>query len=583
MSKSATNYLEGPSERTSDRSVTQSSLAQKSTLLHSLVVVGTLLYLGFFASKLGEYWFNPSYTTDDAFQQSFVFHEVKQPGLFARDLIAEHMAAYLPPLHYSISYLSTWLLGSPILGGHGVMFLQLITATCFITLFIFRAAGVIPACLGTVWFLHTESVLNRMTGGLPRGWWAPILAATVYFVFQRNDRAVLLVLLVACLLNPPAALAAGVCYGLFTVYAAWTEGARRGLLHLALLSPFFALLLYLTTTRSPTLGHMISHEQAIAMEEFSRKGGRFKFLPFPAPVAELEKHTNQIFVREKGWPNQPTRQWIFIGTIVTITCLLITSTRRRELIIPRELLFLFASVIGLYFAARFFAFRLYVPERYLLFGLPIFLIPALLVGLSRIGGRQLNYFVLLFLVCVGTRLEFPRPGHFTVQISEGNSVWKWFATGTPKDSIVAGHPTLLNPIQLLGERRGFVTTEAAHPFFDVYYTEIRRRLLVTFEAYYARDTAKFVQLLTSEGIDYFVFGKKHFSPKELAAANYFRPYGELVKTLAAGTPNDYVYTKITQGNDQNVKSYITYENGELVVIDINAFESACTASGLCTK
>ena len=82
-----------------------------------------LLLLGYcfaFYASVSEYWFNPLWTTDDARQQSFLFHEVYHPGVFDGDLIAESMRLYLPPLHYGINYAITVLTANPILTGHWV-------------------------------------------------------------------------------------------------------------------------------------------------------------------------------------------------------------------------------------------------------------------------------------------------------------------------------------------------------------------------------------------------------------------------------------------------------------------------------
>ena len=53
----------------------------------NLVCFGLMVwYAILFYNTIRPYWFHPSWTTDDALQQVYPFHEVLKPGLFQGDL-----------------------------------------------------------------------------------------------------------------------------------------------------------------------------------------------------------------------------------------------------------------------------------------------------------------------------------------------------------------------------------------------------------------------------------------------------------------------------------------------------------------
>ena len=79
-------------------------------LLSACLLVG---YAYLFVSSISSFWFHKDWTTDDALQQVYPFHEVAHPGLFAGDIVTDVMKGYLAPLHYWLCYGVTMLTGDP--------------------------------------------------------------------------------------------------------------------------------------------------------------------------------------------------------------------------------------------------------------------------------------------------------------------------------------------------------------------------------------------------------------------------------------------------------------------------------------
>ena len=98
---------------------------------------------------------------------------------------------------------------------------------------------------------------------------------------------------------------------------------------------------------------------------------------------------------------------------------------------------------------------------------------------------------------------------------------------------------------------------------------MKRRLEITWKAYYARDLEEFLLLLEPEGIDYFVFRRAHFYPGSLKNATSFRPYDTLVGELASRHWSDYVYRKLPTRIDLEQYPFMPFRDKQAVIVDLS--------------
>ena len=227
----------------------------------------TATYLFLFFRDITPFWFNPEWTTDDALQQTYPFHQILIPDLFKGDLITEVMLGYLAPVHYWLSYFFTVLTGDPIMMGHWVMLIQISVLSLFLFLLIYKLSAFGPACLGLLWIYHTRTFMQRITGGLPRGWSAPLIVAFLYFLVKKNHKAVLLVLFIGCLLHPPSTLICATTYGLYLFFGVVVQKTRKEFLKplivLIILSPVYVFTVFKVVERPEHIGQMITYEKAL--------------------------------------------------------------------------------------------------------------------------------------------------------------------------------------------------------------------------------------------------------------------------------------------------------------------------------
>lgn len=558
-------------------------------------------YAYLFWGSVASFWFHPHWTTDDALQQLFPFHAVHHPEVFSGDLITEVMRGYLPPLHYGISHGLTFLTGDPLVMGHWVMLLQLLLTLGFMFGAVQFAAGTPAAFLSMAWVLHSRDVVQRMTGGLPRGWAAVVITAYFFFAVRRNHAGILCVIFLGCLLHPPGTLIVALSYGM---YLLWNAAFRRNrvealkhLLRLMLLAPVFVVTVLYVVRRPEHIGQMVNYETAQTMPEFQSPDGRFPYLPFRPIWPEIKAFGFQAFLSRFHAQTPEFRTTLIYLIFGAFAALALLCRARKRQPFPGILApFPFAAILT-YLAARQFAFKLYVPDRHLQFPLCFFLIAIFSVVVWRAfslgheeGGRHttaavsrawpgilgLTLLAAFIYFCSGMGLR--GPANFNYSLDKKGNVFKWLRDRTEKTALVAGHPTFIDGTQLFAMRRAYVTTETAHPFYVAYAMEMRRRIELSLRAHYARDLRELLQILEPASVDYFVFERRQFYPEALASATYHPPHRDLVHQLASRHYMEYAYRELPQEIDLKSHPFMPFKDAHAVIVDVRRLKEFLSGS-----
>lgn len=465
--------------------------------------------------------------------------------------------------------------------GHWVMLLQFVISVGFMFFAVRAIAGTAPAFAALLWLVHTRNVMQRLTGGLPRGWALPVLTGFLYFVLKRNHRGMLLFLLIGCVLHPPATMLVALAYGLLLIWDSIDPKTRaEGLPKLksyVLLSPVY-LVLVLFVLKMPTdIGSMASFDVASSMPEFFAKG-RFPFLPLTPALEEMRNVGLQAFLTRFYDPGELVRASLPVVIIAVLLTFLAVGILRKREVIPRALLCFLVSIVTVYFLSRILAFKLYVPDRHLQFPLAVFFISSFTIGAWRIfEGKKLfsslAVLIVLGLTFLGSGTGIYGVANFNYPYTDAHRVFTWLRKNTPENALIAGHPTYLDPVQLFAVRRGYATTETAHPFYDAYYKEIKRRLEIDFKAYYSAHLRELSQLLLPEGVDYFVFRRRDFYPEALEKASYFKPFDTMVHDLASREFNQYSFRELPSEFDPKRFPFVPYRDDYAVVVDLKELSS----------
>ena len=584
--------------------MTESNLNRIDRWVSWLVGAVTILLLIYVVHGFGPRFFSETCTHNDLRQQGFPFYRANHPEMFSNDLVFESMNGYLPPLHSALGLLFTYLTDNPVITGHILMSLQLLLTIIGIFGALRVVTGFVPACVGVALFLNAAPLVLLLSGGLARGWIGPVIAIYLWLIVAarrrgvgvRAEGSVWCWLVVAALLNPVATFIILSMESLRSVARFIASRARQEFFRFSML-PFggVALAVVITTSlitaRPPAIGNMATLAVASNLQGFSRPGGRFAVLPFPEPWVEFKTLALQLFTG--FWSDlsdgkqRLVEPLLFAAILAMIAATLVRWRAGRkfsEIVVP-EFLGFGCVVLGCYFLARQVAFNLYIPDRY--FGMPagIFFalsVPSFLWLVSPTAGRvssggirDLGFRYGAQLMLVFATFSFggfgPRgPELFDVCYQRQEALWDFLKLKTFSDAVIAGHPTTLDGVQLFGRRIGYITTETAHPFYDRYYAEVKRRMEVTFSAHYARDWRGFHTLLSREGIDYFVFRVGDFAPERLHRERYEIPFQNMIRRLNNFPREEFVFSSLPGVIYAEPHPYQVLRTNNVAVVDVAA-------------
>jgi hypothetical protein len=185
----------------------------------------------------------------------------------------------------------------------------------------------------------------------------------------------------------------------------------------------------------------------------------------------------------------------------------------------------------------------------------------------------------LSLVCIGA-FVFAGSGkglsgtlNFNYPSDKKGEVFEWLKDNTPEESLVAGHPTHIDGVQLFGMRKAYVTTETTHPFYTRYYAEMKRRNEIVLRAHYSATLEELLALLEPEGIDYFIFKRGDFYPQVLPKLTFFPPFEGLMKELTSRSPDSYAYRKLPEQVDIQNYPFMPFKDRFSAVVDVKALKS----------
>jgi hypothetical protein len=570
-------------------------------------IVSTLLmvwYATAFVKSLNGRWFDPAWTTDDATQQTYPLYDAIYPDLFKDDLVTEVMRGCLPPIHYWVSYAITLATKDPIMTGHWVMLLQVSLAVGFLYFAVRRFSGSsVPAALAVLWLMHSRNTMQRMTGGLPRGWTPAIFGAFLYFAATRNHWAALATILIGSMLNPPGALIVGVAYGLIMLWRWWSshgserERARSRVFQAVAVAPLLLVVALVVVKRPAHIGQMVSFQEAAKMPEFSRPHGRFPFLPLSPVFEEVNRFGFQAFV---GRLYKPTKFWkenIWWMVPFSLLAIVAVGARKRVVAVPVELLCFGFAAATTYALSRQFAFRLFVPDRHLQIPMVFFTVTAFAVGVWRLfsvsAGKQrtlerylkiswpalLSYAALGLVVYQCSSNGLQGEANFNYPNFRRGGFQRWLRANTGEQALIAGHPTHCDGTQLFSARRTLVTTETSHPFYPRYNLEMRRRSEVSLRAHYAETLQEVASLLEPEGVTHFVFRRADFKPERIKNLTYFPPLDKTVKQLVNRPSGVFAYNELPKELDPASFPYVKFIDEFSLVIDVRELSSYLRARG----
>lgn len=550
-------------------------------------------------ASLIPFWLDPALLDDDARMHLLGFRAARAGTVFEDRFLADYALGYVPPgYRVLMSAAAVFVDPHPFSKALGAV---LLVSTWALAWRLGRQlGGTVGAAAALLLCVHAGFVFQHTFGGLPRGFGYPLLLAFIVAWIERRDVLLAGVLLAQALFYPPIFL---VCWSAAALRVLLGLGrrvpvGRRGLGALAAASIVAAAVLVSFADTPPAWGRLATLQEAAAMGEFQREGGRVKLIPLnPYWLEALQSLRRGVL----GHPDATGRADLPAGDLpasAAVAALVLVGVPGLPLARPRSAwaLALLASAFGVYGVASTLALRLGEPDRALKFTLPVLVIlawPAAWGAASRMARRSGS---------AGSTSAIRRPigqawrvslgaALAAVLVLPGPSPWARDITtlvvdARPERSLHAaiasldarGGPVLIagwpggsiDNVPLLAGREIFVDYEHAHPYYLGYYAEVRRRIEDVVRLTFATDVKDAREIRNRNGLTHLLV-----DPAVLGGgvepAPIFRPLDAFARAVAADRPAERRLFRDAP------PAWIVFEDARWILFDLQALDDDAAA------
>ncbi|MDQ7783756.1 MAG: hypothetical protein RDU20_12805 [Desulfomonilaceae bacterium] len=544
------------------------------------LVAATVVYLVAHWSALT----SPYVINDDVRQQIYWMQSWTDPELFRDDPLSRYARYYVP---WGVQ--AVYAIGSQVM--NPVQLTKVVTAVLFVVtagflfglgrLFKDDLTGVLTVC---VFFLF-GTFLDRMAGGLSRGFVYPLMAGYAYFLGRDNITHAGIVLLLLSLFNPYAFL---VCLATHVIFIAHgyantllarpaaqpstpsgtREAGHPGCLHVSANTP--------CATRPETAGRLktglpvslstlaaaapvvlgvalvalkyavftsTEFGDVVTLSDMSGRieytdSGRYGIIPVPSIWYDLVVSPWIPELVYSSW-EVPIGVLIFVSTLAAAVWALRQDTRVVDLTGFRVFFYLLTASVLLYAAARVMLMKMFLPSRYLEFSIGVFycvlIAVCMRIAIERFSLGRTAIALIAAGMVAGGAVRLHNVGLW--DYSDGADLYR-FMRSTPKTALIAGHPAVMDNITTFGTRKAFVTYEMSHTWYKRYWNDIRSKTFDFFRAYYSEDPDLVREFSRKYGIDYLVVREEDFEPQVTQGKSvYFEPFGSYIEDLVKGRSN----------------------------------------------
>lgn len=499
----------------------------------------------------------------------------EDPSLFPHDPAADYFLASLPD-GYALFYRALTPLVGVVALSKALPYLLLAVTLACTGRTAWKLGGGAATFGSLALALGSGYLLARMTGGLPRGFAAPLLAAGALALVEGRARLLAVLAVLAAGFYPTAALTLGVALALLLVLpkaqrgtaSGWSLPKRLGVL--AATAGASALVLLPSLLRLRAWGTAIGPALLHAYPE-AGPNGRFDPMdraPFPAlPWAALGPLRAGLL-----GDGAPVCSWLdarlhaawlvpCAGVLGVAGCAWL-ARRRVE---ARRFLLLLLAVTLCHTASLLVEPRLFLPERYVAYAVPVIALVAVPSTLGVLRDAQPRWrralpwlFAALVVLVLGAR-GVPWSG-LTVHVPRREHALFAALARLPKDAVVAAFPSeTSDDIPYLTRRSVFLARETHMPFHTRYTELMRARARALIHAYFASSPATLRDFRDREGVTHLLVDRRNFEVRP----SYFAPFDRAIRReFAAGSAKGFTALALTE-------KLGVFESGDWVLLDLS--------------
>jgi len=501
---------------------------------------------------------------DDARKVIYWMHEYRDPELFKDDYFKEiaKRSVFSPGFNFLFRLASFFV--DPVLFSKLLVFPLVVLGM----IYFFRLGKAVSSdeaglLLSTLFFITHFGYISQ---GLQKSFAFPFLSMFLFYLLKRKFWEMSIVLLLQGLFYLPIFILSSVVYVISTIIEV---GFRKGLKRIFvkngnkqfLIAFLSVLIVFLIITLSERVELLITKPYTILsiskleqIPEFDIHGRFGVFYPgatFGIPNYLLGNRP--LGMTLIGLPVE--RSWLFlISLFVVLVC------RRAAFNLPKEIWATLLAGFIIYVLSFLLMFLLYIPQRYILYALSLFLLVFVSVNFMRSIENILSF---LGKYLTALRLETVRRTVFimstialcawgfvytrahegltvpSISYGESGKALYEFVSTLPKDVLIAGSPEqpsdIMKNIPLFSKRKVFLNAE-----FVGLTEETKTRAFDFYKAYYSDSCQEILNFCRKYEITHLVVNLDHFPMPEKKVRIKIpksHPYREFVKHIIQGKSN----------------------------------------------
>jgi hypothetical protein len=537
----------------------------------------------------------------DVLQSLYWMQQFRDSELFTNDLLTEYAKHYHAPWGFLLLYRALSFAIDPLTISKLLPIFLFVTTAVYVFKLVQKCTNIYAGLLCASLFMVLPIFLGSMVGGHPRAFGFPFLIMFLYYLIGREHVKACILLVLQALFYPMIFFLSALTYAFSSVttrqYRIVLEASRTKVAYflLAVVISLATLSAKYIFNDSTAIGKTVTRSEMLNQPEFA-EGGRVPDLldipPFPKAVLALSRNNALAVIKQyPTFIRQINKNLLNISTVPIViallffgmTAIVIVGIIKGEIAVPKEIWYLLLASAIMYKVADIVFFRLYQPNRYILYVVPfvnIFLVSmgiAYLLTQVKIQRIQtaLRVATLVLVLLHGSLNQgmglrdysstyYHQSGIANNKFTISKDLYDYLRS-LPRDTLLAAHPYLADNIPTFAQRKVLVNSELSHPWFDTYWHTLKMRTTDFFTAYYATDGQSIREFCEKYGIEYLVVDKRHFTSAYLEEGKvYFEPFNTAIKELVRNR-QDFALLRVSEGDK-------LFVDGEVFVVRRDALK-----------
>lgn len=448
-----------------------------------------------------------------------------------------------------------------------------------------KRGGLACAVLLCFFIFHTEEIVNSIGSGLQRSFAIPLMLFWLAGVISEIRSIRYTAILLSALTYPSVMVLELATEGILLFrngidIKSISFRKEVGTYLIVIVACFFVLQVDAFT--KPDRGGPPTLKEAKADPAFG-KHGRTKQVPFKKPEWLMVSYMTNVFGARPTDEYKHKRNWMLVnpsgdyrkmgatGPLAIIAFFMflcfIGATPRPTLAIA-----LFCATIFVYFLARVFAFKLYIPTRYLFYGMSTAVIALVATVIGRIGPsikslhkrsliRNCAAVITIILMIVLTGDHIVKDTWIRIDRRDQGDLWT-FIRSLPDTIRIAVHPKDGDGVSYWTGRAATPGHEQLICWLDGAWKENKILEEHTLNALYATDRNVVRSFCKEQGITHFLINKKRYTKSIRSRSFTFEPLSSYAAALLKGVKaEDLVFSEPPE-------AAIIFLHGNLILIDV---------------